>query len=174
MTTHKATSKRAETSKESRDRLRALGFTPINIWVPEEDAELMKAKASLVQAKATVDFIDGVRITADGIEDERFDHMMTVQATAVPTIDTLTQLGAEATTEEATKDCNELKEMLYGFKRLLIEAKSAERRYEEAEARDKYDAALEARLAGARAYALGKLLRARVKLHRAKFGGSDV
>lgn len=158
-----------ERIKASRERSRALGFVSINLTVPEDEADLMRAEAGVRAADHIMKFVNSLSVGANGIEDERFDHLMDVRQPSVPTLDTVTALGERATSKAAIKDAADIKELLYGYKQLLIQTKQAEKRYEEASARDKYDAALDARLTNARAYAMGRLVSARVKLHKAKY-----
>lgn len=153
-----------------RERMRAFGFKQIVLYVHEDEADLMQAEASLKQAQHFVELIDRLRVSAEGIDDERFDTLLGVELKGVPSLDTVIELTTQAETKDEKRECEKLRALVYEHKTLQRQAVHAAERYEAAPSTEKFDAGLEWRIALARVYAYGKLLKASVKYYKVKFG----
>lgn len=156
--------------KEHRERLSQLGFKQVNVWVREEDADVFTAQCAVARAQYLLDLISDVRVTRNGIEDERIDHLLNVEIKGVPTLDHIQKFMVEHEgNRHALTELGTIHDLLYDYKVKERDAHHAQKLYETAQITEKFSAGLEWALAKAQQSCLGRLIKARVALFRAKF-----
>lgn len=160
-----------EATEVYHERMKAMGFKQVNVYVHKDEADLLQAEAAVKIARKLYDFVHSVRVTSEGIEDERFDlFLYGLDGRGVPERATVLKLvdGPKIDKDQA-RDAEELVRLSYEKTRLDMDTRQAEQAYEEAAAVDKWDAGIQWRLTLAKRYVTGRLLRAKCHLYRVRY-----